>query len=392
MAVEMERKLVQWRDQGLLDQETVDKIIAYETKLPQKRPLPLLMMIGLIFFSLAVFSFIAANWGAIPDLVKVSLVVLLMWIFYGISYASVKRKFGHPDIFRILGLAMFGASIVITAQTFHFPVSGTTLSWAIFIAGLLHYFKWNNTAYAVIAFIFGISILTSSLPGISWMEWAFFIAVALAWFHFSKEQLPVVFSWILLFGSGFLLWDLVDYKSSLWPIWTLFALVPLMLVASKEKARTIQPLYLLFGGAALIVYLAVRGETDMTLVDLNWTESTLLALAGLAVGALAYFRFKPLMWLSILGLTGLLLFDETAIGFAIVAELSILAYLILTQRQNKPLTPGLVYFIIIQFVIYVVYAWERLDMSLFFLIGALLLFALSGIAWWFNRRKEGVKS
>lgn len=57
-----------------------------------------------------------------------------------------------------------------------------------------------------------------------------------------------------------------------------------------------------------------------------------------------------------------------------------------------PLAVGFLYFVVVQFVIYVIYAWERLDMSLFFLIGALLLFALSGAAWWMNRRKEGAVS
>lgn len=142
----------------------------------------------------------------------------------------------------------------------------------------------------------------------------------------------------------------------------------------------------------LIVYLALRGETEMSLVDLNWPESIALAAAGLGVLFLAYTRFRDIIWISILGAMGFLLFDDTAIALALVAEVSALAYLIIAQRQNRPLAPGFVYFILVQFVIYVIYAWERLDMSLFFLIGALLLFALSAAAWWLNRKREGAAS
>jgi uncharacterized membrane protein len=84
-----------------------------------------------------------------------------------------------------------------------------------------------------------------------------------------------------------------------------------------------------------------------------------------------------------------LLYDPSAIGLAILAEAVALGYLAIHHRQQQPLGLGFVYFILVQVVLYFIYAWERLDMSLFFLLGALLLFALSGAAWWFNRKKAG---
>lgn len=384
------RKLIQWRDAGLIDQAAIDRILAYEKRQPQKKKLPLLLVIGLIFFALAVFSFIAANWQAIPDLLKVALAVLLIWIFYGLADYSAKKQFGEPVIFRLLGIAMFAASIIITAQTFHFSLSNSLLPWALFIAALAHFFYWRHLAYTVVAFIFGIATLVSFVPGAGWLEWGIFIAIAFGWFYFGKDEASLRFSWMLLFFSGLVLWDLVEYNSPLWPVWTLFVLVALLLLVPKEKQRLLTPLYLLFGAAQLVVYLAVRGETELSLVDLNWPEAIALAVLGIGVAALAYVKFRPVMWIGILGFIGILLFDETAIALAIVAELSALAYLVIAQRQDRPLALGFVYFIIVQFVIYVIYAWERLDMSLFFLIGALLLFALSGIAWRLNRKKEGV--
>lgn len=387
--MDLEQKLVQWRNEGLLDQTSMDRIIAFEKKQPQKKKVPLLLLIGLIFFALAVFSFIAANWQAIPDLLKVALAVGLMWVFYVLAYFSEKRKIGQPLLFRLLGLAMFGASILVTAQTFHLSLSNSILPWAIFIAALAHYFQWRNTVYAIIAFIFGINTLTSFLPDTVWVEWIVFAAIALAWFYFSKDNAPKVFSWLLLFFSGFLMWDLVTYNSPFWPIWTLFALVLLLFLVPERTQKLLSPLYLIFGAIMLVVYLALRGETELSLVDLNWPEAIALLAAGLAVLFISYNKFRSIIWISVLGLMGLLLFDDTAIALALVAEISALAYLVIAQRQNRPLAPGFVYFILVQFVIYVIYAWERLDMSLFFLIGAFLLFALSGAAWWLNRKKEG---
>lgn len=387
--MDLERKLIQWGNEGLLDQTAIDGILAFERKQPQKRKIPLLLLIGLIFFALAVFSFIAANWQAIPELLKVALVVGLMWIFYVLAYFFEKKGFGQPILFRILGLAMFGASILVTAQTFHFSLSNSVLPWAIFLAALAHYFIWPNAVYTILAFIFGIGTLTSFLPNTGWIEWILFAAITLAWFYFSKDGEAKVFGWMLLFFSGLLMWDLVTYSSPFWPIWTLFVLVLLLFLVPVNTQRLLSPLYLVFGAVMLVVYLALRGETQLSLVDLNWAESLALVAAGLAVLFITYTKFRSIVWISILGAMGLLLFDDTALGLAAVAEISALAYLIIAQRQNRPLAPGFVYFIVVQFVIYVIYAWERLDMSLFFLIGAILLFALSGAAWWLNRKKEG---
>ena len=389
--MDIEQKLKQWQQAGLLEQATAEQILAFEKRQPTRRKLPLLLMIGLIFLSLAIFSFIAANWLAIPDLAKVLLMLGLMWLFYTIAHFSEKKAFGSPLLFRVIGLAMFGAALLTAAQTFHFPLANSVLPWAMFIATLAHFFYWKHLIYAVIGFFFGASVLISFMPDIGWLEWLIFIAVTVAWFYFCQEFAPVVFSWILLFASGFMLWGLVDYDSLVWPIWTLFSLVLLLLVIPETKQQMIRPLYLITAGMLVVVYLAVRGQTFIGLVDdSHLGEAIALAIAGSGVLILSFFKFRSLMWIAVTGTIGLLLFDETAIGLAVVAELSALAYLIIAQRQNKPLGLGFVYFIIVQFVIYIIYAWERLDMSLFFLIGALLLFLLSAIAWWINRRKEGV--
>jgi uncharacterized membrane protein len=389
--VELERKLGVWKQQGFIDQNVVEQILTFEKQQPKPTKLPLLLIIGLIFFSLAVFSFIAANWQVMPALLKIGLFVLFMWMFYGFAYFSERKNVGRPIIFRLLGLVMFGATILVTVQSFHFSVSNSLLPWAIFIAALAHYFYWRHFQYGVIAFIVGVFVLMTSIPSMGWLEWVCFIAVTLAWFYFSRSNISMVFSWLLLFGSGLMLWTLVDYESILWPIWTLFTLVLLLLVV-PDKERLFAPLYLLVGGIQLVVYLAVRGGQQDAFVELHLTESIALLVVAIGVLVITYLRFRSISWIAVLGVVGLLFFDDTAIGLAVLTEVVALAYLVITHRQEKPLTFGFVYFIAVQFVLYFIYAWERLDMSLFFLLGALLLFVLSGIAWYVNRKKAGVAS
>ncbi|KAA0958661.1 DUF2157 domain-containing protein [Planococcus sp. ANT_H30] len=391
--MDMEKKIKQWQQASLIDQDTVDRLLAFEKRQPAPKKLPLLLMIGFIFFSLAVFSFIAANWQLIPDGAKVGLMLSLMWLFYSVAYFSEKKAFGYPLLFRVIGLAMFGATLLTVAQTFHFPLANSFLPWALFLATIAHYFYWRHVIYSVLGFFFGAAVLISFVPEIGWLEWSVFIVIAAAWFYFSRTFAPLAFSWMLLFASGFMLWILVDYNSTLWPIWTLFALVLLFAIIPENKQRMVRPLYLITAGMLIVVYLAIRGQTFIGLIDKShFAEAVALAFAGIAVLLFSFFKFRSLMWIALPGTIGLLLYDETAIGLAVVAELGGLAYLIMAQRQNQPLGLGFVYFIVVQFVIYIIYAWERLDMSLFFLLGALLLFLLSAVAWWINRRKEGITS
>jgi uncharacterized membrane protein len=87
----MNHKLKEWLDAGVIDESTHDSIVAYERKQPQKRKVPLLLTIGLIFFALAVFSFIAANWSLIPDFVRVGIMLGLMWGFYVLGHFAETR-------------------------------------------------------------------------------------------------------------------------------------------------------------------------------------------------------------------------------------------------------------------------------------------------------------
>ncbi|PRO65523.1 DUF2157 domain-containing protein [Alkalicoccus urumqiensis] len=389
------RKLREWEQEELLSQETAALIMEYEK---QKHPdgkkdrMPLLMMVGLVFFTLAVFSFIAANWQVMPPLLKSGIVLSLMWLFYGLGMISEKRSSGWPVLYRMIGLAMFGASLIVTAQAFHLSSSGSILPWAVFTAALLHYALWRHAAYAGAAFIMGVVTLLASVPAVSWLEWGVFTAAALTWLVFSRKRLSLVFSWLLVFGSGLKLWSTPAVESLFWPVWTLFFLVFLLFVLTKEQRRMLLPLYPAVSAVSLLVYLAVRGETEGVLEGLGWLEAGLLAAAGTAVLTAGWWKFRPAVWTAVLGLTGLMMFDQSAVLLAVTAEAAALGYMFYAQKHELPAAPGFIYFILVQAVIYVVFAWGRLDMALFFLIGAFLLFAMAGSAWWFNQRKEAAQS
>lgn len=383
-----QHKVREWQQAGLVDQATVDAITTYEQKQPQKRKIPLLLTIGLIFLTLAVFSFIAANWGAIPDVLKTVTFLAFMWVAYGIAVFSEKRKMGQPVLFYVAGYAFFIAAVLVTLQTFHLPVANSVLPWLAYLAALAHVYLIKHPVFSIASFIAGTLLLLSFLPDVGWIEWGAFVLITLAHFYYSQRPEANAFSFIHLFGAGLILWVLVEYESALWPIWTVFALTGLLFL-SEQKKVVVQPLLQLVAAITGIGYLIARGETNLDLVDLTYLESGFLLAVGIALAVVLWKWHRPVAWISILGLIGFLLYDETAIGLAILAEIVAFGYLILAQREGRSLRGGFLFFILIQFVIYFIYAWQRLDMALFFLLGAILLFVLAGIGWWLNRKKEG---
>ncbi|OZS78314.1 hypothetical protein CF394_06025 [Tetzosporium hominis] len=383
-----QHKVREWQQAGLVDQATVDAITTYEQKQPQKRKIPLLLTIGLIFLTLAVFSFIAANWGAIPDVLKTVTFLAFMWVAYGIAVFSEKRKMGQPVLFYVAGYAFFIAAVLVTLQTFHLPVANSVLPWLAYLAALAHVYLIKHPVFSIASFIAGTLLLLSFLPDVGWIEWGAFVLITLAHFYYSQRSEANAFSFIHLFGAGLILWVLVEYESALWPIWTVFALTGLLFL-SEQKKVVVQPLLQLVAAITGIGYLIARGETNLDLVDLTYLESGFLLAVGIALAVILWKWHRPVAWISILGLIGFLLYDETAIGLAILAEIVAFGYLILAQREGRSLRGGFLFFILIQFVIYFIYAWQRLDMALFFLLGAILLFVLAGIGWWLNRKKEG---
>lgn len=383
-----QHKVREWQQAGLVDQATVDAITTYEQKQPQKRKIPLLLTIGLIFLTLAVFSFIAANWGAIPDVLKTVTLLAFMWVAYGIAVFSEKRKMGQPVLFYVAGYAFFIAAVLVTLQTFHLPVANSVLPWLAYLAALAHVYLIKHPVFSIASFIAGTLLLLSFLPDVGWIEWGAFVLITLAHFYYSQRPEANAFSFIHLFGAGLILWVLVEYESALWPIWTVFALTGLLFL-SEQKKVVVQPLLQLVAAITGIGYLIARGETNLDLVDLTYLESGFLLAVGIALAVVLWKWHRPVAWISILGLIGFLLYDETAIGLAILAEIVAFGYLILAQREGRSLRGGFLFFILIQFVIYFIYAWQRLDMALFFLLGAILLFVLAGIGWWLNRKKEG---
>src|SRR3546814_17244676 len=92
-----ERKLNAWREAGLIDEATAQRIRAYEAE--HARPLALWAAIGIgaLAIGLGVISVIAANWEDVPGLVRLAVHLVLIGALAGFIMVRGERiERDHP--------------------------------------------------------------------------------------------------------------------------------------------------------------------------------------------------------------------------------------------------------------------------------------------------------
>ncbi|HWB44767.1 MAG TPA: DUF2157 domain-containing protein [Hyphomicrobiaceae bacterium] len=131
----VERDLQRWRAAGWLDERGLDAIRAdLATRKSAFGVASVFAVLGAILFGFAVLSFVAANWNAMPKLVRLLLLGGTLWTCYAAAGALFIRKldlFAHAAV--LGGVAVYGASIMLIAQMYHMEGNppDAVLTWAL---------------------------------------------------------------------------------------------------------------------------------------------------------------------------------------------------------------------------------------------------------------------
>jgi uncharacterized membrane protein len=98
-----------------------------------------LAILGAALLAMSALSFVAANWDAMPRLLRFATILLALWaalIGAGRAFDKQAPVIGHG--LALLGAALFGAAIMLTAQTFNLTSFRNTavLVWAVAAGGI----------------------------------------------------------------------------------------------------------------------------------------------------------------------------------------------------------------------------------------------------------------
>ena len=103
-------------------QQSFNSITAEEEKEDtSKRTIGIIVTIGVVLVGAGIFSFVAANWQAMTQLLKISIILLSMLILYCAGWYLKEKtsliKTGEALI--LLGAIVYGAGIFLVAQMFN---------------------------------------------------------------------------------------------------------------------------------------------------------------------------------------------------------------------------------------------------------------------------------
>ncbi|MCM2292211.1 DUF2157 domain-containing protein [Allorhizobium sp. BGMRC 0089] len=127
----LKKDLQHWLRMGLIDEAALAAMLDDYDSRPATFSLgAVLLMLSAVLLSAALLLLIAANWQAIPAMVKIIAILVLIWGFYGmaaLSFARARPAAGHA--FLVLGASAFGAGLALVEQLYN--LSGERLDFLL---------------------------------------------------------------------------------------------------------------------------------------------------------------------------------------------------------------------------------------------------------------------
>lgn len=316
-----------------------------------------LAILGVVLLGFAAMSFVAANWQDMPRALRLAI------IFAGLGGAYVAaaglfvrgmESFAHAAI--LLGVAVFGAGIMLIAQMYHIEghPPDAILVWALGALGAGVLVR-SNPALAAAAVLFGV-----------WSGWEIGLSNQVHWpLLAAAAALGLAFAfnrwWPGLHLVGILL--------------TVWAIVSGYVIKGEPGHWAVTAVGLLTATAALIVSHRDRAAPAST------AYASDIAAAVLGYGIIAAFA----------GLWALQFLQRAdALGYVMLAAMTI-TLIVLAIHQGLALGYrgavwlGYTGFSIEIFTLYVQTVGSLLGSSLFFLVAGLIVIALAALAWRLHR-------
>lgn len=351
----IDRDLARWREAGWISPDG-EAAIRGDLDKGGARTIGLanaLAVLSAVLIGFAVMSFVAANWQAIPRVARLGMLITALWASYGIAWALARRGMsGFADAAILLGVAVFGGSIMLISQMYHMHGSpaDAVLLWGsgALLAGVALRSNPSLAFAMVLAVYWGISEALR-IDGVFW---------------------PFLVPWALISAAFF------------WQRWR----PGLHLSALGLAGFVISLGYLMNGGVAhgLVVAVglavmasAIAGERLRPELRASWAVGLNYGLAVAFAGLLALqFQDKPQ--------------PEMFILLAVLTLMLLIAAIVwgLRSLNRGALWLGYGGFSIEVLAVYVETVGTLLNSALFFLVTGLIVSALAFIAYRLSARAE----
>jgi uncharacterized membrane protein len=390
----IKREGLKWVEKELISKEQYDSIVSLYHN--DRHGGGTLTLFGGILIGLGILSFIAANWSAIPSLLRFALILILLLAFYAVGERQFNRGNENLGISMIgMGLFSFGAGIFLIGQMFHLVAyhAGSFIVWGV-TGALLTYLYRSRFLFLMSLIIFNAGQIYAMISFNSFSYASLIIMLATLgpyWWRYRSEWL----SWIVAF-SVLLQTTIMVVEENGQFLWFLLPAAALYAAGDWIKERhTSYPLQTLPLAVAFLfgAILIMTGESDELLRNSSpwdplyyWLAISLLFVLSVWAKRLQQRTVTLLEWL--LFIPYFLLGSQGVEIYYLMALFLYSLYVLwrgYVEHSGNKINFGTLLFILTTLTAYGKLTWGFMDKSVFFLIGGLILL---GLSWLLGRGKR----
>lgn len=348
--------VARWRAAGWVDAAGAEAILKdAEERAPRISLTGVLAVIAAALMSLAVISFVAANWQDMPRPLKLGVLLAAMIAAYVCAAVLGRRgAVGPAHAALLLGVGIFGATIMMVGQMYHLsgPPTEAIFVWAC--AALLAGVLFNSPP----------SLTAAPLLFLLWSEWTAFDAwnVAPHWLFAPAWAACALAIGRAGWSGGF---HVLALSAGYWIVATAFRLD---LVADRQTQMT------LIAGAAAVIAAAALAERAVPSLSARARALTIYALlagaAGLVTAQIVETGLDP-AWAAIT-----LAAIVAALWRGVAADHRALVWWSYGLLSAQLL------------LIFIATVGTLLDTALFFLVASLLAVGMAALAWRLNKARS----
>ncbi|KPF41743.1 DUF2157 domain-containing protein [Rhizobium sp. G187] len=187
----LKRDLDDWAQRGLIDAPLAERLLADHDQRAGGFSLgSVLGMLAATLIAASILMLVAANWDAIPRLVKLGGIIAMIWIFnLGGWLARAREAKRIAAACLVLGSASFGAGIALVGQMYHLSGDNFTalLVWlsVTFVSALL----FGSAALSAVTGLLAIAAFWAGLEDVGyttaaqgmWAYWPPVVAAGVGW-------------------------------------------------------------------------------------------------------------------------------------------------------------------------------------------------------------------
>jgi uncharacterized membrane protein len=360
-----------WLDEGTINHAQAEKmrgdLAEYKKEHSSKRQVIAFSTIGAILIGIGAILFVASNWEKIGNSVKV---LLLVGSTIGIHCAGYHFKYENQKYPRLgsalilLSALFFGASLFLIAQIYNINANNSTLVliWIIGVLPLVYgYMSAPIAGLCSLLFYLWIGLLYSErtdLENLISMKDLYLISGIAVYFtgilHNLAEKAKHAEKTFKFMGLQAVLISLFAYTFEIW----------------QYKVEKIVPVIYAISGILLLAVLlskSLREKSRSFQADVSVSTIALL-MTGITLTTI----YVPESYLFAPEKVYMIIFNVIFLGL-----LTLLLYAGYNMEDIGTVSTAMFWFILLIFARYFDFFWELLPRSLFFMLGGLVLLAIS---------------